>query len=1388
MNDSRRLIPQLSITAWMQRSLTAIGILVALAGAIAYLVIALQYRNEPFLGLFLNRDLEVLPHQPFTDEVWPGFELGIDPGDKIIGAEGVDEFPANEPYKSLDAIMEEFDSGDSISLRVARDASLGTGIAQADSCLLNSTQTLNICRVTVTLSTMPWVDFVAYFGVGFAAGVVALFISILLFIRRANLTSARFFALIGAMLAWVEMGHLNLVAIHDPTLVFMWWFGASMLGALMISFSMMFPANMAVIERLPAMRYAPLLGGLVVAVLGYGIYQNGEELTSVFFLALLTGVGVMMAVMAWRWQYTQSPIFHEQAAYVFLGTLFGLAPTIIWALAQLLTDGELPAWWLLLTQILGLLFIFSVSYAIVEERLLETDRLVPTVAVYGFLSGALVMSYAIVVFGLSVIGVQFADSNSPVFIAGVVLVVALAFVPIRTRLNDNINEIWFRRRRQYEQRIAGLMNNLTDAINLNDVDGAVRSELEGTVAPTETMIFVRDKEAQAFRATDDPTTGRAITDVTFAFDSGLSQYLENDASVIYLEVGQALPPRLIQDRAQLAVLNTPVIVRLMGRQQLNGFLALSARRNGERYAYGDLQFIERIADQAALALERTQIVEDLEHRFRVQDVLSQVSRALSYAIDLDTLMELLYAQTSRVIETDIFSIAIVETNATQLRYAFFVEGDERLEHLEGRRWSLGNDLISDVATKQSLIRTNDYVKTLRQRFPNAEVVHPNVKAWIGAPLTADTAAGTLGVMTVGTTDPTIRYSDEQIQLFLDIASIAASAINKTQLFDAARTRTQQLEVLNEISNQLSTAVADLDHLLDLITRSAMDILRCEAGSLLLQDAETEDMVFQVALGPGAQELVGQRIPINTPSLATEALKSAESVIVNDTTTDHRWHGEVLSSDNPDDSVDRAFHSRAILTTPLLAQGEPIGVLQVINKRDGSPFAPDDATMLTTFAAQAAVAIQNARLYALQDERLIQRVDELEGLAAIDQSLNQTLELTKVVGITLDWAVRQSGAKAGALAMMVPDQDDALRLIASKGYPDDSRFAETKVGTEFPMKQGIWGRVIRTGTPAFTRNLAEDPDYVETLSGAVVQIIIPIVSVQEVIGVVIVESDNETDLTLVDMEFLTRLADHASPAITNAQLFDELRHQQEARTQFVSFIAHELKNPMTSMKGYTDLLMRGVVGPLNEQQSGFLETIFTNVNRLEALINDLRDVEAQDAGQLKLVMGAVDFSQIIRESLRSLQQVFERKEQEVIHEFKDDLPQVWGDRVRLVQIMLNFLTNANKYTPANGKVWVKVEATVNIWDPEGVRRVLHVQIQDTGIGMAEEDLQKIFKQKYFRTDTARASDEPGTGLGMVLTHGLILQHGGQVWVESTPGEGSTFHFTLPLADEIMREAT
>ena len=289
----------------------------------------------------------------------------------------------------------------------------------------------------------------------------------------------------------------------------------------------------------------------------------------------------------------------------------------------------------------------------------------------------------------------------------------------------------------------------------------------------------------------------------------------------------------------------------------------------------------------------------------------------------------------------------------------------------------------------------------------------------------------------------------------------------------------------------------------------------------------------------------------------------------------------------------------------------IGVVEVINRRDGLPFVSGDQDLLTAFAGQAAVAIENARLYTLTDQELAARVEELSVMQRIDRELNASLEMDRAMRITLDWALRQSGAEAGLIGML--DGND-LHIMSHQGF--DERLADLPDQTmkvEFPAMV----LSMETGQP---QRLTVVNSSAKLLSSTHTQTIIPIRRETAVIGLLHLESTSDSQ---VDVEFLTRLTDHAAIAISNAQLYGEVQRANLAKSDFVSFVAHELKNPMTSIKGYTELLAGGAVGQVNEMQNNFLNTIKSNVERMSTLVSDLNDNSKIEAGRLRLEYKATD---------------------------------------------------------------------------------------------------------------------------------------------------------------------
>jgi len=301
-----------------------------------------------------------------------------------------------------------------------------------------------------------------------------------------------------------------------------------------------------------------------------------------------------------------------------------------------------------------------------------------------------------------------------------------------------------------------------------------------------------------------------------------------------------------------------------------------------------------------------------------------------------------------------------------------------------------------------------------------------------------------------------------------------------------------------------------------------------------------------------------------------------------------------------------------------------------------------------------------------------------------------------------------------------------------------------------------------------------------LKGSKSQMIIPIRREESTMGVLMLEAMDDQPYSSDLVEFLSRLIDHAAIAISNASLYAEVQQANIAKSEFVSFVSHELKNPMTSIKGYSELLSAGAVGPINEAQSNFLETIHNNVERMRTLVSDLADVSRIEAGRLRLDFAAINLKEMSEEVARSLRRLVESKNQTLELLIPEDLPGLWGDRTRVVQVLTNLVSNSCKYTQEEGKVIVAAEAVDNQWDPEGAPKVVHVWVKDNGIGISEEDQKNIF-QKFFRSEDPKTREAPGTGLGLNITRSLVEAQGGKIWFESAFREGTTFHFTVPVAE-------
>lgn len=616
----------------------------------------------------------------------------------------------------------------------------------------------------------------------------------------------------------------------------------------------------------------------------------------------------------------------------------------------------------------------------------------------------------------------------------------------------------------------------------------------------------------------------------------------------------------------------------------------------------------------------------------------------------------------------------------------------------------------------------------------------------------------IGWITLGSKRSGEPYRENDIVFLTTLANQTAIALENAQLLEAAERRALQLDTLNQVSRIVNQTL-DLDTVLQLIMEKSLELLDAEAGSLLLADEEAQTLTFEVVLSPVGNQLRGVEVAIGGSSIASTVAVGMLPLIVNDAQADPRW----------DTSFDQitGFQTRNLICVPMITHDRLVGVIELLNKHAPACFSEEDVELLSSFAGQAAIAIENARLFTLTDQALTARVQELHTMQLIDRQLNATLDFARVMDLTLEHAMDTVGASAGVVGIL-NEESTGLYLVAQRGTPTDYNRFRDEI---WPIERGIIGQVAHTGQPASIGNVHEHPASEPIVAQTCSQLTVPVLNQQEVRAVISLESPHCNAFNQYDMDFITRLADHAAMAIQNARLYQQAQTANQAKTEFMSVASHELKIPMTSIKGYAKLLTLGAGGDLNARQREFLEIISANVDRMDRLVADLLDVSRIEAGRLRLEMGRVDLNEVIETVIQSVRAQIEAKRLTLTLDIPTTLPPVWGDHGRVVQILTNLISNAYKYTPDGGQIHIAVNGKSS--------RCLNISVSDTGVGISPEDQQKLFT-KFFRADDPRVRDVPGTGLGLSITRSLVEIHGGEIWLQSEPDRGTTFTFTLPIA--------
>ncbi len=855
----------------------------------------------------------------------------------------------------------------------------------------------------------------------------------------------------------------------------------------------------------------------------------------------------------------------------------------------------------------------------------------------------------------------------------------------------------------------------------------------------------------------------AVDEPSFTHSGGVISRLQRGDSLLLDRRAAWVSDLDADERACLDALGAVLLIPLRARDQLLGVLALGPARSGRRYRSVERALLDIVADQTALAAAGARLYSEqmtqsrylIDQTRRLTDILSLGDQLKS--LDRDLVVQSTVDAVRESLGFDLVTLSLID-DADPMRVRVIAWSG--IKSATWERLAQTTFPLLDFDTLEGAHKLGQCYFVFAPGSPMRIATALESIRWqegdqLYVPLTS--SEGLIGYLTVDRPHDGYRPTESALEMLEIFGNQAAVAIQNAILYDsldrALDERLAELSTLQEIDRQINARL-DFQHVMDTTLNWAMQITAATAGTLALI---TEDHQFL--------RIVAQRgYPAEISAYLEEPWPISDGIIGRVVRTGKHEYVEDITRDA--DYVDMLSSVRSQLTVPIKRQARVIGVINLESDRLGG-FNADHIAFLRRLADHATIAIENAQLY---DQAQL-RVVELTALQQISLDLTSSLDLN----VVLDSVVRnaQTLFEADLVTLYLYDaHQEAISFgagFAPQGKqstpvmpPETTRLIETVAHS---------GEAVVVPDAQTSAIIAQD----DILVGAVACVPLRADSVLGVFNVIFASRHFFTSDELLVIQLL---ANQAAIAIKNAQLYAAVQHANEAKSEFVSIVSHELKVPMTSIRGYARLLTIEGAEALSKQQREFVDVILDNVDRMTNLVSDLLDSARIQSGRIRLAPRTVALSRIVQDALPTVRTEVEARGHHLLIDLPDDLPDVQVDPGWIVQVLVNLLSNACKYTPNGGQIRVWARQRGGNGSTEGQWVVCAVT--DNGIGLQPADSERLFQQ-FFRVRDSKAQKEVGTGLGLSITRSIVELHGGRIWVESTHGEGSTFYFTLPMAE-------